>query len=307
MILAVGLSPAWQQILLFDQFQTGEVNRAREAHWCASGKVLNVGRAGYALGANCRTLAMVGGSSGEEIRREFADSGIDARWIDAETPTRVCTTILDRSTGTTTELVEESKTPPIESLADFDAAYFAEAEQADVVVLTGSLPKGVPSDLYRSLLQGTGCRVVLDIRGPNLLEVLPCRPFLVKPNREELGMTFGRELTSDEDVRKAVRETIELGAEWVVVTDGARPAIVGSADGVYRVTPPRVDVVNPIGCGDCLAAGIAVGLDEGQSTLDAIRLGMAAAAENAKDLLPARLDRKRVDDVSKTITLEMVE
>jgi 1-phosphofructokinase family hexose kinase len=305
-ILAAGLSPAWQQILLFDQFQTGEVNRAREAHWCASGKVLNVGRAGRALGAACRTLAMIGGRGGDEIRREFADSGIDARWIETETPTRVCTTILDRATGTTTELVEETQTPSAESLADFDAAYFAEADRADVVVLTGSLPQGVPSDLYRSLVQGTSCRVVLDIRGPNLLEVLPCRPFLVKPNREELGVTFGRELTSDEDLTRAVRETIDLGAEWVVVTDGARPAMVGSADGLYRVTPPTVEVVNPIGCGDCLAAGIAVGMDEGQSPLDAIRLGMAAAAMNASDFVPARLDRQRVEEIAKTIQPEIV-
>ena len=88
MILAAGLTPAWQQILVFDRFVPGEVNRAREAHWCASGKVLNVGLALHHLGAESRTLGLVGGESGAAVRREFAQLGADARWVETPAPTR---------------------------------------------------------------------------------------------------------------------------------------------------------------------------------------------------------------------------
>src|SRR5690242_9889208 len=92
-ILAAGLSPAWQQILAFDAFHIGEVNRAHETHACASGKVLNVGLALHRLGANVRTLSLIGGAAAEQIKDEFAAAGAAGCWIDAASPTRVCTTV----------------------------------------------------------------------------------------------------------------------------------------------------------------------------------------------------------------------
>jgi len=94
-ILNIGLSPAWQQILLFDGVTTGKVNRARESFWCASGKVLNVGRALKSLNAEVMTVAPIGGPTGEQIRSEFQRDGIPACWIECENSTRVCTTLLD--------------------------------------------------------------------------------------------------------------------------------------------------------------------------------------------------------------------
>ena len=79
MILAAGLTPAWQQVLVFDTFTPGAVNRARQVYWCASGKVLNAARALYHLGSPCKALSLLGGRSGEEIRRDFPQLGISAR------------------------------------------------------------------------------------------------------------------------------------------------------------------------------------------------------------------------------------
>ena len=84
MIIAAGLSPAWQQILLFDRFTPGEVNRAAQSHWCASGKVLNVGIAVGRLGTECRTVSPVGGPAQESFDREFAELGITVDWVAVE-------------------------------------------------------------------------------------------------------------------------------------------------------------------------------------------------------------------------------
>ena len=109
MILAAGLTPAWQQILLLDQFQPGEVNRAREAHWCGSGKVLNVGLALHHLGGPSLTLSPLGGPAWEAIEQEFAQLGLPRRWTESSAATRICTTLLDAATGATTELVENAR------------------------------------------------------------------------------------------------------------------------------------------------------------------------------------------------------
>jgi len=297
-ILAAGLTPAWQQILLFDRFATGEVNRAREAHWCASGKVINVGRGLFHLGAESRTLSLVGGATGESIRREFAGAGISARWVETSSATRVCTTILDAGRGMTTELVENTAAATSNELSAFARAFAEEASRAGVVVLSGSLPAGAPSEYYRDLMRGCSARVILDVRGAELLAALDARPWLVKPNREELARTLQADLTSDAALIDAMRELNRRGAEWVVVTRGPSATWATSGGQVYRARPPACEVVNPIGCGDALCAGIAWSIDRGEGPLEALRMGMGAAADNLGQLLPCRLDPRRVRELA---------
>jgi len=303
-ILAAGLSPAWQQIFAFERFETGEVNRAAEARTCASGKVINVGRALFQLGVESRTLAVVGGRAGQGIRDEFAASNIPATWIETDVPTRSCTTILDRSNGITTEIVENALSIGFDVLDRFAAAFMAHATSADIVVITGSNPPGTPATFHRNLLRAAPSRCILDIRGDELLAALETRPFVVKPNRDELAATLGRDLSGDDDLLRAMRELNARGAEWAVVTDGSGPVWMTSADATIRFQPPAVDVVNPIGCGDCLAAGMAWGVSQGRAPAEWLRIGIAAAADNAAQLLPARLDRDRVAEFVRILQSE---
>ncbi len=295
MILAAGLTPAWQQIMRFGKLQLGEVNRAAEVHWCASGKALNVGMALATLGVPSHTLSPLGGWSGKAIQDEFAERQFPAAWTATKMPTRICTTILVDG-GSATELVENAAALSATESAAFLATYASLARQAELVVLTGSLPKGTPPTFYRDLLKQTGCPVVLDARGPELLAALEHKPRVVKPNREELALTVGRPLPDRAAVLAAMRELIERGAQSVIVTEGKNAVCVMERDQVWELTPPMVTpIVNPIGCGDCFAAGVAWGLARGDVLVDAVRLGMAAAADNITQLLPARLVRARVE------------
>lgn len=297
MILAAGLTPAWQQILVFEQVVTGEVNRAVSAHWCASGKVLNVGVALRHLGASARTLSAGGGWSQAAIDADLNQLDVPCRWIRTLHPTRVCTTILDTDCLTTTELVENSAEFSAAELAEFQQAYLQEAAGAEIVVLSGSLPQGTPATYYRDLATRTPGRVIMDVRGSELLEALPTHPFLVKPNRAELSKTMGRDLSQDIDLQAAMLDLNSRGARWVVITDGPLAVWISSAGRVWKLQPPAIHVVNPIGSGDSLAAGIAAALDAGQDVLEAVRYGIAAAADNATQLLSCRLDPNRVRDL----------
>lgn len=293
MILVAGLTPAWQQIAVLDRLRVGEVNRAREVHWCASGKVLNVGLALTQLGASVRTLSLVGsGAAGKATRRDMADLGVEVRWIESSAPQRVCTTLLDRESGQTTEIVENSASASDAELQEFEAAFIAEAAQSNVklLVLTGSLPNGTPKTFYSTLLSRVQAPAILDVRGEELLAALPYRPLVVKPNREELGHTVRRELVSEDDVWQAMSEINARGAEWVVVTNGGGEVFASRGETRLRFPSQQVHVVNPIGCGDCFTAGLAWALQRGEDMPTAIRTGIAAAAQNAEQLLPARLD-----------------
>lgn len=301
MILAAGLTPAWQQILEFDTFQPGGVNRARAAHWCASGKVLNVGRALHALGADSRTLCVLGGATGRSMAGEFAADGAQARWIETAAPTRICTTILNRETAETTELVQNAAPLSDFELSAFERAFLQDCTSAEMLILTGSLPQGSPVDYYRRLLSQVRCRCILDIRGPELLNVIDLQPFVVKPNRHELAATVQTRIDSAAELLNSMRELNNRGAQWVVVTHGPDEVLATSRETMLRLRPPSVSTVNPIGCGDCLAAGLAVGLVKNRSFEDALKIGIAAAAQNAEQLLPSRLDRQRVLELARRV------
>ncbi len=305
MILTAGLTPAWQQVLVFDAFVQGQVNRAREARWCASGKVCNGGMAAHLLGGPSLTLATAGGYPLVEMERDFGQLGVPRRWIRTQATTRVCTTVLDRASGTITELVENGRPLMPGELEDFRLAYAEEAANAEFVLIMGSLPSGVPESYYRDLVERTRCPMVLDFRGEGLLSVLDLKPYVVKPNRQELGQTVGHPLDSDQELLAAMRSLNRRGAQWVVITHGSDPVWVSSESSVYRVYPPKVpEVVNPIGCGDVLAATIAQATLEGHEIASAVRLGVAAASANLRHLLPGRFDPTHLEQEARMIRVE---
>ncbi len=303
MILVAGLSPAWQHILVMDEFHHGEVNRANQSIWCSSGKVTNAALAVKALGGPLRALTVLGGANGEQIRRELEDKSVPLRWVPCSAETRVCTTIIEKNAGTITELVENARPLSHAECESFMSAFVGEVALADEVVLTGSIPPGVSSEIFARCLKSanSAVRFILDIRGDELIKALPCRPFLVKPNCEELTRTVGRELRTESEIFAAMKELNAQGAQWVLITQGSGNVLLSSAKEQFRFRSMSVPVVNPIGCGDCLAAGLAFGLDRGMTLPDAVKLGIAAAAENARELLPSRLNLGRVQELARAV------
>ena len=293
MILTAGLTSAWQRTMIFNDFRPGSINRAVRVHECAAGKVLNVAVALKGLGAETRSLSLAGGETGKALRKELEAAGIDARWIDSATPTRTCTTVL--SDGPMTELVENAAPARAEELKAFGSAFAEAVDGVEAVVLTGSLPTGTPTTFYRDLIAQATAPVVLDAQGPEFLSALEQKPLLVKPNRSELAATLNRELTSESDFVAAIAELHERGAQWVVVTDESRPVRV-SGDGQSQTFEPReATLVNPIGCGDSMAAGIATVLARGGDPIEGVIFGMAASMDNLGQVLPARIDGERVN------------
>jgi fructose-1-phosphate kinase PfkB-like protein len=168
-ILAAGLTPAWQQVLVFRRFHYGRINRADEVYRCASGKVCNAGIAIHRLGGPSQTLAPVGGAAAPAMRRDFEAMGVPCRWIATRSDTRICTTILDRASGAMTELVENGSPLDAGELEAFRLAFAEEVQRARVAIVIGSLPQRTPPAYYRELVASARCPVVLDFRGPGLM------------------------------------------------------------------------------------------------------------------------------------------
>lgn len=306
MILTAGLSPAWQQVLRFDGFYVDQVNRAQDVHWCASGKTTNAALASWEMGADIKMLTIIGGNTGRDFRRHIESIGLPSRWIPGLTETRICTTVVDQQKSTTTELVQNSPSIDAGELQCFVDAFVVESRRASTIVLSGSLPAGTPAGFFASLLAGTSAKTILDIRGHELLETLSYTPFVVKPNLDELRLTLQKKLEDTTEILAAMQLLNERGAQWVIVTDGARPFFVSSLNVVYRVHPLATSVVNPIGCGDCFTGAFAAAIDRQETIESAICFGVAAATDSARGFLPADLKRERVTELQKRVQLEEV-
>ncbi|MDO4584211.1 MAG: PfkB family carbohydrate kinase [Planctomycetia bacterium] len=286
-ILTLGLTPSWQHVLEFIHLKCGEVNRATASHWFSAGKSVNVALAIHTLGGDVHTILPGGGQNRLKMEEDFQNLQLSHQWLETQSEIRVCTTLIDHATQTITELVENG-TPLTDSEI---AAWLALCEETfprfDVFVLSGSLPGGVEESLYEKMMAKipAGKPAILDFRGKGLLDCLKYRPFLVKPNREELEMTFQTKLTTEETLLDACHDLNRQGAEWVVLSDGPGKLYAVSEKETHcfrppQVTPPEGKTLCPIGCGDALTGGIALALAEGKSLPAAVEFGMEIAVRN---------------------------
>jgi tagatose 6-phosphate kinase len=196
-----------------------------------------------------------------------------------------------------TELVEEAGPLISTEVRTVLRAFSREVRRADLVVLTGTVPKGCGDDFYARLIDESarhGVRVLIDAQKAQLQNALKQRPFLVRINRDELAAAT----TNHKGVMPALRKLMKLGPHWAVISDGAKRIYVSETPGARAstFTPPRVKAKNPIGSGDAMMAGIAVGLMRKQSVLNAVRFGTACGAANAMTAEPGFV---RIKDVKR--------
>lgn len=287
MITFIGFSPAWQQVYLVDSFCIGEVNRSPAAFAYASGKATNAAIVAAQLGGQRVQLTTIaGGPFGSLFESDVSRHDLTAVCLGPAT-TRVCTTIVSNS-GVATELVQNA--PEVDqSLVDAVVSDVREV-RPKAIACCGSLPAGVPDNIYGELMALTSGPTVLDAAGPALLQALPAEPTLVKPNRSELLTTLGLDRTAPHDrtaIRDAMQTLLDAGAQAVLVTDGARPAVLLTDDGLEEFPVPEVRrMVNPIGAGDSLTGATTQALAAGRSLPDAIEIGLRAASEKCGRLRP---------------------
>jgi len=284
MILCIGTTPAVQRVMVFRQLTLDAVNRAVTTLDGAAGKSVNVAKVLQVLGERPFATGFLGGDRGEYLRALLTARGIELEFVTVTPRTRQCITVVDRSAGTHTELVEESQSVAPADYERLMAVLRRRVQGCRAVVMSGTITPGGPSDLYfrgTQMAQAAGALAVVDAEGAALTEALRAKPGLVKPNRSELAATVGRELEDDAGVMSALRELSERGAQRVVVTAGKGAALAFDGRTFWRIHPPRIAAVNPIGSGDAFAAGLVWRLLRGEDLGEACRWASAVGAANA--------------------------
>jgi tagatose 6-phosphate kinase len=291
MLTIIAPSPDHKRIYRVASLAAGTVHRASEVLAVASGKGVNAARALRCIGAGVKLVTPAGQAFHDALLQDASLEGAQLEVIKVALPTRCCVTLLSED-GMATEIVQEAAPMSEEEAAQFVAHCLAAVNGASALLLAGSIPSGLPGDLYEQCARHArerGIHVVVDAHGAALQSALRGGPSVVKITKSELADTL--ELRSEDmDVPAACSALRGLGARHIVLTDGGGPVAVVEEDGtMFSLAPMMVKVVNAVGSGDAMSAGITLALSRGQDLRNAIELGMRIGSANAAKLIPGEL------------------
>lgn len=290
MIYTVTFNPALDYVVRMDELALGQVNRTVSEDVQLGGKGINVSWVLRELGHENVALGFVAGFTGKAIEDGLAAKGVATDFI--HLPAGLTRINVKLKAGEETEI--NGKGPDISAEALEELYHKLDAlSEGDVLVLAGSIPASMPSDVYESILarlEGKKVHCAVDATRDLLVNVLKYRPFVIKPNNHELGEIFGRTLTTDEEIRECAAKLQEQGARNVLVSMAGDGAMLLDENGVcHRLAAHKGKVKNSVGAGDSMVAGFLAGYLDSGDYEQALRVGSAAGSATAfSDVLATR-------------------
>ena len=300
MILSITMNPAIDKIY--------SVHRPEEVIASAGGKGLNVARVARLLGEEVTVSGLLGGGNGTYIHRKVEELGIHSRFSRVNGETRICINVTDTQSGLCTEVLEPGPIVSEEEASDFLKLFEALTKEAHVITISGSLPKGLPADFYKVLIQIAGKHgkpVLLDTSSDALERALDAEPYLIKPNMDEIKRIYP--LINEEKLPDAIIELKNRGIRMPIISMGKKGSLAGLSDGIYRISVPKVETINSVGSGDAFIAGCAVGLRRGLSEVEIIKLAAACGTANTQFRQTGYVEPVMVDAFMKRTILEKVK
>lgn len=309
MILCVNLNAAIDKTVVVNGFKIGDIHRPEKVLALAGGKGCNVARALQQFGQTPIVTGWVGGSAGQFIVNNLQQEGIATDVVDTGIESRTCTSILDATTQTLTEIYEKGEPIPPDKVEAMLVHFRELVGRVTAVSLSGSLPPGVPQNFYAQLIQmahETNAPVFLDSSGEALAHGVVARPFLIKPNEKEIAVLAERQLTDFADFVAAAAEVSINYRTLVVLSLGASGALAAKAGQVAHVKPPLVKAISAVGSGDCMLAGLMFGFAQALDWVEAVRLGVAAGTANTLMTGAGKFSMGDFNDILANVEVERI-
>ena len=292
MIYTVTLNPALDYVVQVEEFTLGAVNRTAGEQIYPGGKGINVSVVLNTLGYDSVALGFIAGFTGNQLIRELQKKGVRNDFISVERGmTRINVKVKG---GKETEI--NGIGPEVPAIAAQVLQIQMERLKAgDVLVLSGSVPKTLPENIYEKLmarLEERNVLVIVDTSGEALTNTLRYKPFLIKPNHHELGQLFNVEISDKETAKVYAEKLQQMGARNVLVSMAEKGALLLDETGnIYSCDAPKGVVKNSVGAGDSMVAGFVAAFLETKDYERAFQMGVAAGSASAfSEYLPTKSD-----------------
>ena len=296
MIYTVTFNPALDYVVDMADFRLGEINRTEREIIYPGGKGINVSLVLKNLGYDSVALGFEAGHTGDMLIGMLRSFGCRSDFVHvAQGATRINVKV--RAKGENAPETAINGQGPKISSEELKALYdrLDKLQSGDILVLAGSVPSSLSFDTYSdimSCLEKKDVSFVVDATGELMLNALRHKPFLIKPNDEELGEIFGKKLTTKEEIWEHAEKLQELGARNVLISRGGDGAMFIGEDGTRLECPaPEGKLVNSVGAGDAMVAGFLAGWLEYGDYKTAFKMGICSGSATAfKDWLAEKED-----------------
>ena len=282
MIYTITLNPSLDYVVEVKDFHMGAVNRTAGEAIMPGGKGINVSLMLKELGCESVATGFLAGFTGAEIRRLLSERDLPDNFLFLKNGFSRVNVKLRCA-----EETELNGAGPFVSAEEKESllGWLAQTvSNGDTIVLSGSVPRSLPSDIYGEMIRrisSENVRVVADVAGNLLKEILSYRPFLIKPNHHELGELFGCQIESRDEAVFYARKLQAKGAENVMVSLAADGAVLVTEDSVFYAEAPKGRLVNSVGAGDSSVAGFLSGWLASKDPMQALSLAVAAGSATA--------------------------
>lgn len=280
-IYTVTLNPALDYTIHCDEIVMGQVNRTNYEQFFAGGKGINISLVLKTFDIPTTAMGFVGGFTGDEVVRQLENSGI-------------CTNFFRTNGGLTRINVKLKEKQETEINAGGPIVTEEEVKRLknqlnaigsnDFLVLAGSIPKCMPTDIYMQIMQqleDKHIKIAVDAEGEKLTSVLKYHPFIIKPNHHELGAIFGENITTKKTALKYAKKLVEMGACNVIVSMAGDGAIFVNDNISLVATAPKGRVKNSVGAGDSMLAGFLAGVYKQMPIEECFKLSVATGSAAA--------------------------
>lgn len=286
-IVTVTLNPALDKTIEVADFSLGRLNSVLDSHLDPGGKGINVSKVVRALKGDTLALGFLGGTTGRWLGNTLDTMGIAHQMVYIEGDTRTNMKLFCQRTGQVTEVNEKGPVVHERDISHLLETVTRNLTPTDILVLSGSIPQGVPKDIYGQLIRianERGCYTILDAAGQSFEVGVMAIPTVIKPNRHELESHLGISLDDQSPsqvkahVVKAIDGWLAQGIAHVFISLGNLGGYYGSKAGIYAWEALPVVAHSSVGAGDAFVAALAVGLSQSLDTEALLRLAVATSA-----------------------------
>ena len=301
MIYTVTLNPSVDHVIQVDDLRLSSLNKMQHEAKFPGGKGINVSRVLNELTYKNTALGFLGGYTGNFIEEQMKSKGGETCFIRIKDETRTNIKLKSKEeteiNGLGPNIAPEESNQLLQQLQQIT--------KKDTVILSGSAPPSLAKDYYEEMVRiivNIGSAFVVDTTGESLKSILPYRPLLIKPNKEELADFFNITLNYQDEVIKYGQQLLDLGARNVIVSLGGDGAFLFTSDGHFKGNISKRKIQNSVGAGDSMVAGFTGKYNETRNAVEAFKWGLAAGSATAfsADLATSKAIRSLLNEVEIT-------